>query len=104
LTIPYCQSPCTLQALRSGADDVIPENWEEECGIYQIGLTHYYICKSSNRLNLLGRLDVALIITAFLLLAIAAFVRIYRVRVTCSNESINKAYRLLEEENGDPEL
>jgi hypothetical protein len=45
LAIPYCNAPCTLKKLREETRDFIPNNWEEECGLYQVKYPHLYICK-----------------------------------------------------------
>ncbi|CAD5222452.1 unnamed protein product [Bursaphelenchus xylophilus] len=35
LEIPQCAAPCTLHRLKLNTANVIPRNWEEECGLYQ---------------------------------------------------------------------
>lgn len=45
LAIPYCNSPCSLKKLRDETRDLIPTNWEEECGLYQVKYTHLYVCE-----------------------------------------------------------
>jgi len=90
LDIPYCASPCTLQKLRDEARSggILPNNWEEECGLYQVGFHHLYIYA---------------IFTGgtFMLFMFLGFVRIYRRRIENPNECDTRNYRLLEEAADD---
>ncbi|KAI6215208.1 hypothetical protein M3Y94_00358200 [Aphelenchoides besseyi] len=89
LELPQCSSPCTVDELIHVSLDVLPTNWSEECGLYQVVFPHFYFY-----LIFAAMVSVAIMI--------ATIVRAYRYRMLCvQNRSPN--YKLLIE-NGDHEF
>ncbi|CAD5217721.1 unnamed protein product [Bursaphelenchus okinawaensis] len=84
LDIPSCPGPCTLDRLKQATSNIIPRNWEEECGLYQ----------KNEKENIL--IYAAVAITIFIVLVIIAFVQLmYHRRLQQENKT---KYALLNED------